>query len=61
MSQYADGKVKKFSPFSKYPPCYKDITFWVGAPESTNFEENDFYELVRGEGGDLIELVECVD
>jgi len=46
-----------FKPYSKYPPCYKDIAFWV--PE--NYEENDFFELARGIAGDLVEQIECID
>jgi phenylalanyl-tRNA synthetase alpha chain len=31
-----------FKSFSKYPPCYKDITFWL--PDE-KFNENDFHEV----------------
>ena len=49
-----------FKPFSKYPSCYKDISFWL--PEnSSDYTENDFYELVRSVGGDLVEKVELKD
>ena len=41
--QFKEGKITKFQPYSKYPPCYKDIAFWL--PEG--YEENDFAELVR--------------
>ena len=40
--QFKAGKITKFQPYSKYPPCYKDIAFWL--PEG--YEENDFAELV---------------
>lgn len=46
-----------FVPFSKYPPCYKDISFWV----PRDFSSNDFYDVVRSVGGDLVEKVELVD
>ncbi|KAI3355548.1 hypothetical protein L3Q82_018375 [Scortum barcoo] len=46
-----------FQPLSKYPPLHNDISFWL--PES--FAENDFYELVRSVGGDLVEKVTLVD
>lgn len=59
MDQFKDGKIKKFAPFSKYPICYKDFTFWL--PESNIFEENELCEVVRNIGGDLIEKVECRD
>jgi phenylalanyl-tRNA synthetase alpha chain len=63
LDQFSDRKIKDFQPFSKYPSCYKDLSFYV--PE--NFEENgisrnkDLYEQVRNEGGDLIEEVTLID
>ena len=47
----------EFRPFSKFSPCYKDITFWL----PNDFSENDFYEVVRTIGGDLVEKVELID
>lgn len=55
--QFAAGKVVQFQPFSKYPPCFKDITFWL--PDT--FHENDFAALVRSVAGDLVEQVETID
>jgi hypothetical protein len=54
--QFAKGEVTTFKPYSKYPPCYKDIAFWL--PEDGSFVANDFFELARGIGGDLIEQIE---
>ena len=48
------GLVNKFQPFSKYPPSYKDISFWVN---DTSFSSNDLYEVARTVGGDVIEEV----
>ncbi|XP_069368458.1 LOW QUALITY PROTEIN: phenylalanine--tRNA ligase, mitochondrial [Paralichthys olivaceus] len=55
-----------FQPLSKYPPLHNDISFWL--PDSReseagreSFTENDFYELVRSIGGDLVEKVSLVD
>lgn len=31
LSQFRPGEVSKFKPFSKYPICYKDVSFWVGS------------------------------
>ena len=60
------GFVLFFQPLSKYPPLHNDISFWL--PESReseagqeSFTENDFYELVRTIGGDLVEKVSLVD
>ena len=47
----------EFRLFSKFSPCYKDITFWL----PNDFSENDFYEVVRSIGGDLVEKVELID
>ena len=49
--------LNKFTSFSKYPICYKDISFWIPG----NFVENDFLEIVRELGGDLVEKVEKID
>lgn len=43
-----------FQPYSKYPPCFKDVTFWL--PEE-NFHNNDLFEAVRDVAGDLVEEV----
>lgn len=49
----------RFKPFSKFPPCVKDIAFWL--PEDGEFSENDFFETVRSIGKDLVEKVELID
>ncbi|KAF5732851.1 phenylalanine--tRNA ligase chloroplastic/mitochondrial [Tripterygium wilfordii] len=57
-SQFSKGQLGiKFKPFSKYPLCYKDISFWI----SESFTENNFCELVRGVAGDLVEEVSLID
>ena len=47
----------RFKPFSKFPPCLKDLAFWT----SPEFTENSLCELVRGIGGDLVEEVALID
>ncbi|XP_053520074.1 phenylalanine--tRNA ligase, mitochondrial isoform X2 [Artibeus jamaicensis] len=47
-----------FQPLSKYPAVVNDISFWL-PPE--NYTENDFYDLVRTIGGDLVEKVDLID
>ncbi|KAF6108727.1 phenylalanyl-tRNA synthetase 2, mitochondrial [Phyllostomus discolor] len=47
-----------FQPLSKYPAVINDISFWL-PPE--NYTENDFYDLVRTIGGDLVEKVDLID
>ncbi|XP_037374713.1 phenylalanine--tRNA ligase, mitochondrial [Talpa occidentalis] len=47
-----------FQPLSKYPALTNDISFWL-PPEG--YTENDFYDLVRSVGGDLVESVDLLD
>ncbi|XP_048868650.1 phenylalanine--tRNA ligase, mitochondrial [Brienomyrus brachyistius] len=47
-----------FQPLSKYPSLMNDISFWVPAD---GFTANDFYDLVRTIGSDLVEEVSLVD
>lgn len=55
--QFEAGKITEFKPYSKFPPVFKDIAFWL--PE--DFVENDFFELARGVAGDLVECMELTD
>jgi len=48
----------KFSPYSKFPLCYKDVSFWL--PRG-GLHPNDVYEVIRGEAGDLVEQVRLFD
>uniref|UniRef100_A0A383VUV0 phenylalanine--tRNA ligase n=1 Tax=Tetradesmus obliquus TaxID=3088 RepID=A0A383VUV0_TETOB len=58
LKQFKAGDLNsKFKSYSKFPPCYKDMAFWV----SPEFTENNLCELVRGIGGDLVEEVVCID
>ncbi|CAL8402091.1 unnamed protein product [Gadus morhua 'NCC'] len=60
-----------FQPLSKYPALHNDISFWLPEDERgreagresgrERYTENDFYELVRSIGGDLVEKVTLVD
>lgn len=56
LSQFTAGEITTFKPYSRYPPCYKDFSFWAPA----GFHENDFCEVVRDVAGDLIENVQLV-
>jgi phenylalanyl-tRNA synthetase alpha chain len=58
LKQFKAGDLSaRFKPYSKFPPCYKDVAFWL----SPEFSENNLCELVRGLGGDLVEEVTKVD
>ena len=57
LDQFKTGQVLKFKPFSKYPVCYKDTSFWIDG----QFHDNDFNELVRECCGDMVEKVKLID
>lgn len=72
LSQFSESKsIQRFVPFSKFPECYKDVSFWIGCTTSSavagsrvndrNFHENDVMEVVRDIAGDLVEDVRLVD
>jgi phenylalanyl-tRNA synthetase alpha chain len=47
LEQFKEGDIStKFQPFSKYPPVFKDMAFWI-TPE---FTENNLAEIVRNAG-----------
>ncbi|PJE50527.1 MAG: hypothetical protein COV29_03930 [Candidatus Yanofskybacteria bacterium CG10_big_fil_rev_8_21_14_0_10_36_16] len=48
---------KKFKEVSKYPPITRDISFIV----SKDFVPNNYFDLIRDLGGDLIEEVQLID
>ncbi|GLE05477.1 hypothetical protein PINS_up014500 [Pythium insidiosum] len=56
ISQFKDGEITKFKPYSKYPGCYKDVSFW----HEDNFHENNLCEVVRDIAGDMVEQVRAV-
>ncbi|KAF8985967.1 hypothetical protein BGZ46_000053 [Entomortierella lignicola] len=57
LKQFEPSKIQKFKPFSKYPACIKDISFW----SNDNFHENNFCEVVRDVAGDIVEDVKLID
>ena len=58
IEQFKDkGLSTKFREYSLSPPCTKDISLWLG----DRFNENEFYNIVRETGGDIIEKVQLVD
>lgn len=62
-NQFSSGKIVKFEPYSKYPPCLKDISFWTSKHEGmeSSFHPNDLNEVIRDVAGDLVERVELID
>jgi phenylalanyl-tRNA synthetase alpha chain len=57
LSQFKDGEITTFQPFSKYPPCFKDISAWI--PD--NFHDNDICCVIRDVAGDMVENVDMID
>ena len=66
-SQFEEGKIVEFQPYSKFPPVFKDIAFWTSTTSDNThnnndeFVENDFFDLVRSVAGDLAERIELID
>ncbi|CAB3229656.1 unnamed protein product [Arctia plantaginis] len=52
----------RYKPVSSFPQCTNDMSFWL-PPNLTvdTFMSNDFYDLVRDVGGDIIEQVKLKD
>lgn len=48
---------QKFTEVSKYPPVVRDISFIV----DKSFEPNNYFDLIRDIGGDLVEEVQLLD
>lgn len=58
LEQFEDGKITAFVPYSKHPPCYKDVSFWI----SPAFNYNDMCNIIRQEAqDDVIESVMLKD
>ena len=75
LSQFTPGQISTFKPYSKYPPCLRDMSFWLPRPEEVQgstegvtgvglrekaWHENDYCEIVRDVAGDLVESVVLV-
>ena len=62
--QSGSGKPVRFQPFSKYPPCTKDVSFWLPEDDpsaAAAFHENDLCAVIRSVAGDLVERVQLMD
>ena len=64
------SRLRRFAPFSKYPACYKDVSFWLRsssaaggntAASAQDFHENDVMEVIRNVAGDTVEDVRLFD
>lgn len=62
LNQFKDDKIVKYKPISAHPQCANDISFWLPQELSLEtFSVNDFYDLVRTVGGDMVEQVTLID
>ncbi len=50
-----------FKEVSKFPPITRDISFTVDNPPTGGFAPNDYFDLIRDLGGDLVEEVSLLD
>lgn len=57
ISQFSSGEIVEFKEYSKFPPVYKDVSYWT----SDKYNYNEFSSIIREEGGDLIEKIELLD
>ncbi|SCU84511.1 LADA_0D02080g1_1 [Lachancea dasiensis] len=61
-SQFHEGQITKFKPYSKYPGTIRDVAFWLPQDQRQKaIHENDLMEIVREKAGDLVESVKLVD
>ena len=63
-SQFSNGKLNKFIPYSDLPSLIKDISFFIDSNDFVEgkwVKENDFFEIIRNEVGDNIEEVKLLD
>jgi len=58
-SQFEKGDIVEFKPYSKYPPCLKDVSYWL--PETRAPHQNDLFEAIREVAGDMVEQVSLID
>lgn len=72
LSQFSEGEIIRFQPFSKYPGCYKDVAFWLNSATASGtgagaaggavpFHDNDMMEVVRECARDMVEDVTLTD
>lgn len=58
LDQFEQGKINTFVPYSKYAPCYKDISFYT----SEKFSYNDMCSIIRDEDpNNLVESISLID
>ncbi|XP_055372380.1 probable phenylalanine--tRNA ligase, mitochondrial [Condylostylus longicornis] len=64
LCQFSEKNIKilnKYKPISSYPQCVNDLSFWLPEKIEDQFHLNDFYDLVRNIGEDIVEQVTLQD
>lgn len=65
LNQFNETELNKnfrYKPVSQYPQCANDLSFWLpNGLLMDDFSSNDFYDLVRDVGGDVVEQVSLRD
>jgi phenylalanyl-tRNA synthetase alpha chain len=60
LDQFKRGTITPFRPYSRFPPCYKDVSFWTAGKERERIHDNDFCDVVRDVAGNFVEDVTLV-
>jgi phenylalanyl-tRNA synthetase alpha chain len=60
LDQFKQGEISSFQPYSRFPPCYKDVSFWNAGKDHERIHDNDFCDVVRDVAGNLVEDVKLV-
>ena len=68
LSQFKEGEITKFIPYSSLDPVTKDISFWLNVDDvvgdKDNFQWsklNEFYEWTRDLANDLLQEIKVYD
>lgn len=64
LNQFVTDDVNKkivFKPVSSCPPCINDLSFWIPQGQEISYSANDFYDLVRSVGGEVVEQIHLID
>jgi phenylalanyl-tRNA synthetase alpha chain len=58
LSQFRSGEITMFKPYSRYPPCYKDMSFWLppGAKDASGAAAGSG---AGGKDGEAVAGVSC--
>ena len=61
LSQFSSNTITEFKPFSKYPPTFRDIAFWVMNGSQKDIEQRFSADTLRAVGPYGLEKSELID